>query len=465
MKFNIKRIVIVVVLLLLLVAGGAYYFLVYSRQPGLPSQLSTQPIGRGTIITKIGATGRVEPNQIVTLSWQTNGTVGKVNVKEKDQVKSGDVLLELDPESLDGSILQAMQKLPAAERALELLNVSDVKRTQAKENLSQAEISYDNAKKARELKNQRNTSDTNLEVAQASYLQAKSNLESAKTFYSYVQDRPEDDLTRAQAAMALSSAQKSYDWALWNYQWAQNKPLPEDVRLADADLKVAESKLADARREWEKVKDNPDPDDITSAKATVDSLKTQIDKTKIVAPINGTVSDLNQLTGDLVKPGQPVLKLIDYSHMYLKISISEVDINKVQVGKRVSFVFDAIGDKTYEGFVTDISTVGKLDQEIMYYTVTCELKNFDTAIKPGMTAAASIEEKRAENVLVIPNKAIFKTGSSRSVYVVRNNSIQTIPVELGLVSEEFSELKSGDIKEGDMVVTNPNLIPTPGSGK
>jgi HlyD family secretion protein len=452
---------------MLLVAGGIFAFFKYqqSTASSLPQGIVTTPVTRSEISTKVGSTGKARANQMTSLLWQTTGTVGKVYVKNQDKVRVGDVLLELDPASLKPSILQAMEKLPAAQRSLDLLEVSDVKRTQAKEDLAKAQIDFQKAKETRELKNQRNSSDTSLEVAYGTYLQAKSNLNSLEEFYSFLQDKPEDDLTRAQVNAQLSMARKNYNWALWNYQWAQSKPLPEDVLIADTNLRVAESKLADAKREWEKVKDNPDPDDVILTKSNVGALKAQIDQTKIVASIDGTVTDFTQLEGDLVKSGQTALVLLDTSRMFLDISVSEVDINRVKIGKDVIFTFDAISDKTYQGTVTEISKVGKSDQEIINYTVTCEINDFDASIKPGMTAAASIEVDKAENVIIVPNDALRIEGKQYSVYLVRENKIKQIPVELGLISETFSEVKSGDIHEGDILVTNPLSVANPESGK
>ena len=467
MKLNIPKSTFYIIPILLLIAGGVYYLIQNWQigQTGLPEGITTEPISRGTIMTKVGSTGKVRANQIVNLSWLTAGTVGKVYVKNSDQVKTGDVLLELDPKSLSSSILQAMQDLPAAQRKLDSLEVSEVKRTQAKEDLAKAEIAYKNAKDTRELKNQRNSSDTNLEVAFGAYLQAKANLESTETYFSFMQDRPEDDLARAQVTAQLSLARKNYDWALWNYQYAQNKPLPEDVKIADADLKVAEATLADAMRNWEKVKDNPDPDDVISTKSTVDALQAEISQIKITSPIDGWVTESKMLPGDIVKDGQQALVIVDKSRMFLDISISEVDINRIHIGRDVTFTFDAIPDKTYEGTITEISSVGTSIQEIIYYTVTCEVKNIDTLLKPGMTAAASIQEEKVENVILIPNRSVITKNSQRIVLVVRDNEIVEIPVELGLVSDEKSELKSGDLHEGDVVVTNPKSISTAASGK
>jgi HlyD family secretion protein len=464
---NKQRVFILLGILLLLTAGAAYVFFQnnIATRSMLPEGLTTATIKRGTISNRVGSTGKARPNQLVPLSWETSGTIGKVNVKNLDRVKAGDVLVELDHDSLNPSILQAMEDLPAAQRELDNLHISDVKRTQAKENLAKAQIEYKNAKDTREIKNQRNATDTNLEAAQATYLQAKSNLKSLEDFFAFLQDKPEDDITRAQVTAQLSRARKNYDWALWNYQWAQSKPLPEDVRIAEANLKVAESKLADAQREWEKVKNNPDPDDITSAQSKVESLQSKIGQAMIVAPIDGKVVDSRLLVGDTVSTGRTALTIMDSSQMFLDISVSEIDINKVKFGKEVNFSFDAIPEKSYVGTVTEISTVGVSDQEVIYYTVSCEISNPDASIKPGMTAAVSITIDNVRNVISLPSSALHISGKQYFVYLVRNNAIKQIPVELGLISDSFSELKSGDVQEGDIVVTNPQLVETPESGK
>ncbi len=452
---------------LLLIAGSTYAYSVFhaKNQSSLPEGIITKTITRETISTNVGSTGEARPNQLLTLKWETEGIVGAVNVKNLEKVKTGDVLLSLDPESLDSSILEAMQQLPSARRALENLEISDVKRTQAREDLAQARIEYDDAVDEREKKNQRNASETNLEAAQASYLQAKTNLAAVEEYFSFLQDQPEDSLARAQVTAQLSQARKNYDWASWNYQWAQNMPLPEDIRIADANVKVAEAKLADAEREWEKVKDNPDPDDLTSARSTLNALQSQINKSEITAPIGGLVVDSKLLPGDLVSSGQTAVVLMDNSRMFLDISVSEIDINDVKLGKQVNFSFDAIPDRSYVGTVTEISEVGVSDQDIIYFIVTCEISNPDIDIKPGMTAAVMIAVDEVRDVISIPNSALRVSDKKYYVYVVRNNSLQKIPVELGLVSDLFSEMKSGDLVEGDVVVTNPQIVKNPESGK
>lgn len=464
-KLNIRWVIIALILLIGIGGTITYFFITASNKPEIPSGITTDTIHRETIIVKVGSTGKVRANQIADLVWKTSGKVQDVLVSDMDNVKTGQKLVNLDPESIQSSILKALQDFPAAKRNLDTLLVSDLKRTQIQQKLAEAKNDYQTALENRKIKESRNTTDTNLMVAEAAYLTAKSNLESVENFFSFMQDRPEDDLARAQATAQLSMARKNYDWAVWNYQWAQSKPLPEDVRIAEAELNVARSELADAERDWEKVKDKPDPDDITAAKARVDALSAQIDLTTITAPFGATVSDVLVQPGDLVKTGSPAVQLVDLSRLFLDISISEIDINRIKLGQVIQLSFDAIQDKTYKGTVTEISAIGTPIQEVIYYTVTCEIQNPDSAVKPGMTAATTIEIEKAENVLTVPNRAVQTEGKLRYVTVVREQSLIKIPLELGMISDEHSEIISGDLNEGDVVVVNPQILPTQGAVK
>jgi HlyD family secretion protein len=296
-KLNMRWVIIAFILLIGIGGTITYFYLKESNKSEIPTGITTDTIHRETIIGKVGSTGKVRANQIADLLWKTSGTVDKVLVSGLDRVKMGEQLVTLDQDSIQSSILKAIQDFPAAKRNLDDLLTSDVKRTQTQQDLAVAKKNYQTALDNRKIKEGRNTSDTNLMVAEATYLTAKSNLESIEKFFSFVQDKPEDDLSRAQVTAQLSMARKNYDWAVWNYQWAQSKPLPEDVRIAEAELNVARSKMADAERNWEKVKDKPDPDDLTAAKARVEALQAQIDLATILAPFDATVSDVS------VQPG------------------------------------------------------------------------------------------------------------------------------------------------------------------
>jgi HlyD family secretion protein len=92
---------------------------------------------------------------------------------------------------------------------------------------------------------------------------------------------------------------------------------------------------------------------------------------------------------------------------------------------------------------------------VVNFTVTVQLDNTDSAVKPGMTAAVTITVKQLDGVLLVPNRAVRLVNNQRVVYVLRNGQSQEIPITLGASAETMSEVLSGDLKEGDLVILNP----------
>jgi HlyD family secretion protein len=87
--------------------------------------------------------------------------------------------------------------------------------------------------------------------------------------------------------------------------------------------------------------------------------------------------------------------------------------------------------------------------------VTVALLNPDELVHPGMTAALSIIINQLDDVLLIPNRAVRTVDNQRVVYVLRNNLPVSVPVEIGVSSDTFSELVGDDLKEGDLIILNP----------
>jgi HlyD family secretion protein len=129
--------------------------------------------------------------------------------------------------------------------------------------------------------------------------------------------------------------------------------------------------------------------------------------------------------------------------------------------------FDAIPEKEYSGRVVEVASIGSAMQGVVNFTVTIELGNPDTSVRPGMTAAVNIVTDLVEGVLVVPNRAVRLIQGQRVVYVLREDNPvpQMVEVELGLTSDTVSELVGGDVREGDVLVLNPPTNPfQPGGG-
>ena len=116
--------------------------------------------------------------------------------------------------------------------------------------------------------------------------------------------------------------------------------------------------------------------------------------------------------------------------------------------------FDAILGKEYTGEVISVARVGTDIQGAINFKVTVELLDADESVLPGMTAAVNIVVDQIENVLTVPNRAVRLMDGQRTIFLLRNGELVPVRVQISDL-DTHSEIVSGDVKAGDVVVLNP----------
>ena len=114
------------ILVLLAIAAAIFLFINFRQQRALQAtiaDLRTTPFTRETLQTTINGTGNVRPRQLVTLLWQSRGTVSGYDVAVGESVEAGQILLSLDERDLPAEIIQASLNKFTASQALENLEV------------------------------------------------------------------------------------------------------------------------------------------------------------------------------------------------------------------------------------------------------------------------------------------------------------------------------------------------------
>lgn len=504
-----KRWIIIGGIIVVVLVGG--YFLVSrfrsQRQAAASASLQTVPAERGDLTATVGATGVVSANQTAQLGWQTSGTVSEVLAAVGEHVSVDQMLATLEQTSLPQNIILAQADLVSAQRALDdLLNsqlqgaaafqaVEEAQQTledaqnpelakaNALEAIANAEKAVENAE--RNLRwAQSPASQSYIDEAEALVVLARDELEQAKEKFAPYQNKPEDNLTRAQLQTQLSAAQQKYDAAVRNLNSLQGTANQIDQAVAaanletaqaqlleaqrewervkdgpsEADIALLQAKLDDAQREWERLKDGPDPEDIAAAEARVSAAQAAIDQARLVAPFEGRITEVHNKAGDQVTPGTPAFRLDDFSRLLVDVQVSEVDINRIQPGQEVNLVFDAILNQEYHGRVSEVALVGTNNQGVVDFTVTVELTDTDEAVKPGMTAAVNIVVSQLMDVLTVPNRAVRVLEGQRVVYVLKDGLPEPVEIVLGASSETHSEIVSGELQVGDLIILNPPTV-------
>lgn len=451
----------VIPIVIVVLVGGYFAIQAYrqSQQASLASDLQMVEAATGAITATVGATGTVRANQSAVLTSQTSGTVEVVNVAMGDYVDDGEMLASLEQTSLSAQVILAQTDLVAAQQALDDLLYSEQARAMAQRAIAQAQDALKDANYMLTVRQQGNrASQDTLDAARANLILAEDGVDRAQAEYNSLSGRPEDDPSRALALSKLASARRNRDSTLRNLNWYTGHPTETEQALLDADVALAEAQLADAEREWDRLKNGPDPDDIAAAEVRVAAAEASLRLSRIEAPFTGTITSVEIKPGDQVTPGTLAFGLADLSRLLVDVEVSEIDVNRVQLEQPVTLNFDAVLDRTYQGEVVEIGLTGMIVQGVVNFKVVVELHDLDEAIKPGMTAAVNIVVDQIEDVLLVPNRAVRVQDGERVVYVLREGKLDPVKVRLGVSSETHSEVIESVLREGDLIVLNPPAV-------
>jgi HlyD family secretion protein len=419
------------------------------------NEYQTALVQRGDLIAIVGATGIVEARQTVDLSWQTSGRVEHVFFTTNDEVKKGEILAELADNTLPQSVILAQADLVNSKKELDDLINSTTESSQKYQALLQAEKELRTAKDDRDQWNYSGASWDRIYEARSNFIRSEEELKQYEAEYSAVRDLAVDDPIKEDAQKALSDAQFARDKALRELNYILGRPYNREVADDFAAYDVALSKMEDAQREWGRVKDGPNADDISAAEARVAAAEATVSLGWIEAPFDGTITRAEPKVGDNVTSGTPGFRIDDLSELNVKVDISEVDINRVQIGQNVDLTFDAVAGRTFQGEVTQVSSVGVDNGRGVDFEVTVKIVDPDEQVRPGMTAAVNIVVSEINDVLIVPSRAIRLNNGQRIVFLLKDGRLTEVLVSTGASSDTETQITEGELAEDDLVVLNP----------
>ena len=419
------------------------------------AEYQTEAASIGDISIMVSATGSVRANQTANLIWQTSGKVSDIYVEKGQLVEEDAVLAELASTSLSQSIILAQVDLINAKEALDDVINNSESRANAHLTLIQAEQALEDAQDDAESKLYQRASQETIDIARANLITANEALDAAEDQFNTVKGAGDDSVIYAAGLSQYAQARQEQQRAEYNLRYVQDLPDALAVEEVNAKLELAKAQYLTAKEEWEKVKDGPNEDDVLAAQARVDSAQAALDMAQLTAPFDGTITDIEDKVGDLVTAGNRGFQLDDLSHLMVDVDVSEVDVNQISLGQAAEVSFDAIQGKTYSGTVTDISMYGTNTSGSVDFTVTVEISDPTVEVRPGMTAAVDIEVEQLQGVLLVPSRAVRTLNDERVVYVMKGSIPMPVQIELGASANSYSQIVSGDINEGDLIIINP----------
>ncbi|MFN0161086.1 MAG: efflux RND transporter periplasmic adaptor subunit [Burkholderiales bacterium] len=203
--------------------------------------------------------------------------------------------------------------------------------------------------------------------------------------------------------------------------------------------------------------------------------------TVIRSPVSGVVVDRQVDVGQTVAASlqAPVLFKIaqDLKQMQINSAVAEADVGAIRIGQEVDFRVDAFSERDFKGKVMQIRLNPTITSNVVTYNVVVSVDNPDEILLPGMTAYITITTQTKEDVLMVPSAALrFRPGGAAEsarmssgpaaganasvrkrtagsqVHVLRGGRIQPVTIQTGITNGRVTEISSGDLREGDMVV-------------
>jgi HlyD family secretion protein len=359
--------------------------------------------------TFIEASGTVESNGI-SLSGEVTGTVEKINIEEGDNVKAGDIIAEINSTNIKNQYEQSLMNLKISDKNLELLETSHKNIIIQNQDMSKQSQSAYLSAQAEYQKVMEGASDDEIKQVQETVKQAEANLEFAKSAAERTKGLLDEG---AVSQSSFDEVLKGYDIALAQYNSVVSqlnivKSYPTEESAAAAMNKMLQAKsgyelsvssgntqIAQLENQIEIARVQ-----LEQSEKNVEYSKTELDKTLIKSPVDGSVNTLFVNKGEFVSAGKLIAEVYEKKNNAIKSYVSEKNIGLIKVGQEAEVFVDSESSRTFKGKVTKINDQAeftpkniqtKEERVNTVFEVTINVEDSSGVVKPGMPVDIKIK--------------------------------------------------------------------------
>ena len=183
-----------------------------------------------------------------------------------------------------------------------------------------------------------------------------------------------------------------------------------------------------------------------SQQKAVSQMKSQLAKTRIIAPFSGVIDELITEKGQVVGPGQGLMRIVNLNNMFVSTAVPESYIGKLKVGTVVNVYLASLG-KTYVGKIRQVAS--NINPNNRSFGIEVSIPNTENLLRPNQVAKLKIIDYTNANAVVVPSNVIQVDGNGDQ-FVFEATSIKDktgiakkVIVKVGKTSENFTEILSG----------------------
>jgi membrane fusion protein (multidrug efflux system) len=340
-----------------------------------------------------------------SISARVSGHVTKLNVEDNQYVQAGTVLVEIDPADYQVAYERAKADFEDAQAAAVAAGVSvPISSVNTSSQVSATEADVNSARAGIRVSRQQ------VEAAKAQLQEAEANnVKAQNDLVRYKQLVDKQEISQQQYDQAIAAARASaagVDAARASADAAQQQVTQAQGKLVQAQASSRYANTAPKQMQIIRAKATSALAEAQRKKADLDQAALNLQYTKIVAPVNGIVSNRTVEVGQNVAPGQELMKIINLDDVWITANFKETQLRQMKVGQRVTMEVDANG-RTYNGKVESVAGASgarfsllppenatgnyvKVVQRIPVKIVLDPGANNDHQLRPGMSVTPKV---------------------------------------------------------------------------
>ncbi len=437
-----KKAIIIPTVIALLAGGGLYACNALSSAAKesmmANSKYSAIPAGENDLSKVISTTGNVIGNGTVDVTTKLTCPVSEVKVSLGDMVKEGDLLCEFDPTELQEEYDTLKKKMDNSD-----------KKEKSDSSKNQRDLEAAKTKKEAALARAQRVIDKAEEVRDDAY--EKYNSLCGEYNNAVNNNDPNYDYTGVLASLKQLEAGLS--------------DLDDAVTTAKDGYNDTESQWNDTIQKLQDVIDGEAFDIGSDDQKTLDKLAEQIEQCKVYAPQSGIITALNVNEGSV--PSSPsLMTIVNTDKTVIELTVKETDITKIAEGMKAKVTSKVLPGEEFAASITRIVNVVSTDVSAegssSGYKVEVTLDETNDSLLIGMTASVDITIEDVGEKLSVPYSGIIEEDGGDYVFVAEPADdeeggyiARKKKVVKGAESDFYVEVKSGEVKSGDLIIEDP----------
>ena len=276
------------------------------------------------------------------------------------------------------------------------------------------------------------------------------------------------DQNEATVRMQEIAIQRQQMWAEnLKTKWDRQQELHERNLIDDDSFEVATNEWGVAEIDLRSSRES-----LSQAIAQLEQAEDRLSKTRVVSPIDGTVTSLDIKVGETAIssttniPGSGLMTIANPASIHTEVNVDEADIANVAAGQKAQVFAIAYPDQPIEGVIDSIAVSAKVaaGAQGLSFAVKIRLeKTNGIVLRPGMSCRAEIFTEIAEGLLAVPIQAILvdedrnANRTTYRVFVHEDRKARQVEVRVGL-SDDAWQAVTGGLNEGDEVIIGPDRV-------